>query len=353
LAAATVGNLALFSGGAINGSTASNVVDLYNLSPQRQPPNVSPIMQNVVANFSSSVPAINISAPLVGVGSSSGQIRLGIMFDQAVASSTTTNTTISSDHIYAVTNTSHATLATFIYQSHLVNILSNTTQGSLDQMYSFSNTSQQAYSTLVIPSAPVKWSFYINASAPFQDGLNMSFSLSDLSLFYMALPPVADSIVHFTTVPYGGSNITTKTTYYLPLAIQQQHEEGQAVAVLDVLDWALIDGQLVAIEHYVTRMGASMYTLVLCFPSFNNTLEYDPSVNLGLLMGQQSSSSSPDLGLIIGTTVGIGGAIVVVLVVIITASVAMVLSKLRHSKVKSVNFDGTESNTGITNNDQL
>jgi hypothetical protein len=220
----------------------------------------------------------------------------------------------------------------------------NATQGLLNQVFSFSNTSQQAYSTLVVLPAAVKWSLQINASAPFQDGLSMSFSLSDLSSLPMTTAPVTNSIVHFTAVPYGGSNITRMTTYYLPLFNhQQQGEQGQPVAVLEVLDWAIVDGMFVAINHSVTSVADGRYILVLCFPAFNSTLEYDPSVNLGLLIGHQSTSSSPDLSLIIGTIVGIGGAVVVVVLVIATAIVVAIVAKLS-SKLKQVNFDGTETN---------
>jgi len=126
-------------------------------------------------------------------------------------------------------------------------------------------------------------------------------------------------------------------TYYLPL-ITLPEESGAPVGLLEVLDWALVDGRLIAIDHSVLPSSSSSsagYTLVLLFPPFNSTLEYDPSINLGLLVGQQPSSSSPNLGLIIGTTVGIGGAAVVVLVI---AMVAIVVAKLSRSKLKSINF---------------
>jgi len=362
LAATSLGKLAVFAGGNSNHTDYYNTVDIYNPSMQQQPSNIL-IAQNVVAHFSSTTPAVNISAPLVVVGNSSssspGHMGLGIMFVQAVASTTTTSNRISSNNIFAMTN---ATLTRYIYQSHLISA-TNATQGLLNQVYSFSTTSQQAYSTLVIPPAAVKWSLRINASTPFQDGLNMTFSLSDLSFSTTAKAPsaAANSITHFTTVPYGGSNITRMTTYYLPLLNQQHDEQGQPVAVLEVLDWAIVDGAFTTINHSIapahtlsTTNGTLVYTLVLHFPAFNNTLEYDPSMNLAHLLGQQSSSSSPDLGLIIGATVGIGGAIVFVGLVIVTAIVVViVLAKLQQSKLKGVNFDGSETNAYITNNDQL
>jgi len=345
-AASSVGNVALFAGGATEGAAAGifsgsgggsalNVVGIYNPSPQQPPPNILLITHNVVANFSNGVPTIKISAPLIVNSTlSSGHIGLEIMFDQTVGCTTASNT-ISSESNYTVTNASDATLTRYIYQSHLVNA-NNATQGLLNQVFSFSNTSQQAYSTLVVLPAAVKWSLQINASAPFQDGLSMSFSLSDLSSLPMTTAPVTNSIVHFTAVPYGGSNITRMTTYYLPLFNhQQQGEQGQPVAVLEVLDWAIVDGMLVAINHSVTSVADGRYILVLCFPAFNSTLEYDPSVNLGLLIGHQSTSSSPDLSLIIGTIVGIGGAVVVVVVLVIaTAIVVAIVAKPSTSSSK-------------------
>jgi len=68
-----------------------------------------------MAKFSSSMPHINITTPLAGT-----HIGFGIAFDEAVAMGAS-NTTISLESSYMVTNSSHAITTTFMYQSNLVN----------------------------------------------------------------------------------------------------------------------------------------------------------------------------------------------------------------------------------------
>lgn len=131
------------------------------------------------------------------------------------------------------------------------------------------------------------------------------------------------------------------TTYYLPLINQQLEEQGKpgVVGLLEVLDWALVDGTLMAIEHSVSpsSSAATVYTLLLHFPAFNSTLEYDPSLNLGLLVGQQSNSGSPDIGLIVGATVGISVAVAILGLVITTGTVMGIIRvKRRHRKLTSL-----------------
>jgi len=113
--------------------------------------------------------------------------------------------------------------------------------------------------------------------------------------------------------------------------------------MLEVLDWALVDGRLMAIDHSVSPSSSSsspttaVYTLLLHFPAFNSTLEYDPSLNLGLLVGPQSNSDSPNIGLIVGATVGISVAVAVLGLAIITGTVMGIIRvKRRHNKLTSL-----------------
>jgi len=236
--------------------------DIYNVTPSASPthlPIVLPIVQNVMAKFSSSMPQFNISTPLAGM-----HIRFGIAFDKAVAMGAS-KTTISSESSYMVTNTSHAMMATFMYQSNLVNNggggggANATRQGILEQVFSFSNTSQQAslcqnLTTFPIPPGGIKWSLWINASesnsaTSFTGGLNVTFSLSlsDLS-FPSATAPATITNATVLSTTHTSSNITTLTTYYLPLLNPQ---DGRLVGVLEVFDWALVDDVLVAINHSI------------------------------------------------------------------------------------------------------
>ena len=75
------------------------------------------------------------------------------------------------------------------------------------------------------------------------------------------------------------------------------------VAVLDV---ALIDGALQAINHSVVVDEASggVYMLTLVFPPMNSSLFYDPTIGLGLLLGGGGGGSKSDG---VGSSGGGGG----------------------------------------------
>jgi len=338
----------------------SSNCSIINLTPSASAspthlPIVSPVVQNIMAKFSSRVPHVNISTPLGGT-----HIGFGIAFDEAVAMGAS-DTTISSESSYMVTNTSHAMTTTFMYQSKLVNDgggSNETRQGILEQVFSFSNTSQQASlwqnsTAFPIPPGAIKWSLRINASESnsttfFTGGLNVTFSLSDLSSPTAAAPITNATVVLSTTAgSHTSSNITTVTTYYLPLLNPQA---GGLVGVLEVLDAALVDNVLLAINHSISlnnlSTGGLVYKLVLHFPAFNSSLAYDPSLNLGIVVAHQPSSGGPTITttwLIVGVTVGI--SVGVGLAIVGSMVVGIVLAKRRLGKqLKSVHFDGSETN---------
>jgi len=327
--------------------------DIVNVtpSPSASPthlPIVSPIVQNVMAKFSSSVPQVNISTLLAAT-----HIRFGIAFDQAVAMGAS-NITISSESSYMVTNTSHAMMTTFMYQSNLVNNggggANATKRGILEQVFSFSNTSQQASlyqnsTAFPIPPGGIKWSLRINASesnsTAFTGGLNVTFSLSDLSFPWATAPATITNATVLSTT-HTSSNITTVTTYYLPLLNPQGGT--RLVGVLEVFDWALVDNALMAINHSILSPSynnlsafSSVYKLVLRFPAFNNSLAYDPSLNLGIVVALQASSGGPNTWHIVGVAVGIsvGISVGVGLVMMGCMIVGIVRSKRQWSKLKS------------------
>jgi len=337
------------------------------VSPSASPshlPIVSPVVQNIMAKFSSCVPHVNISTPLGGT-----HIGFGIAFDEAVAMGAS-NTTITSESSYKVTNSSHAMTTTFMYQSNLVDdgAGSNATRQAaiLEQVFSFSNTSQQQASlrqnsttSPILPGA-IKWSLQINASESnstttfFTGGLNITFSLSDLS-FSLATAPatITNATVRLSTTAgsHTSSNITTVTTYYLPLLNPQAE---RLVGVLEVPDAALVDDVLVAINHSILSpssynnlsAGGLVYKLVLRFPAFNSSLAYDPSLNLGVVVAHQASSGGPTTittWLIVGVTVGI--SVGVGLVIVGSMVVGIMIAKWRLGKqLQAVNFDGSETN---------
>jgi len=300
-----------------------------------------------MVHFSSSVPHVNISTPLAGT-----HIGFGIAFDEAMAMGAN-GTTISSESSYMVTNTSHALTTTFMYQSNLVNDgggSNATREGILEQVFSFSNTSQQASlcqnsTTFPIPPSAIKWSLRINASksnsTTFTGGLNVTFSLSDLSSA-TAPATITNATVLLTTTAgsHTSSNITTVTTYYLPLLNPQA---GRLLGVLEVLDAALVDDVLVAINHSILSpsynnlsSGGLVYKLVLHFPAFNSSLKYDPSLNLGIIVAHQASTTTTTW-FIVGGSVGISAGLG--LVIVGSMVVGIVIAKWRLGKqLKSVNF---------------
>jgi len=275
---------------------------------------VSPIVENVVANFSSSIPAVNITSAHTGVG---------VKFNQASTSSG--NIVFKSD--YSVNSTGEAGTTIFTYRSALVNISSNATVGSLDQVFSFSQSQQASLSKNIVPPASVKWSLIINTSIPLP-AISMTFSLADLS----TSGKITNATLFRST--NSTSDDVTITTYYLPLV------QGHAIALLKVLDSALVDGVFKAIAASVlpsgntTQGGGPIYTLTLHFPAFTSAIEYDPSLSMSTLVGPLTGGST-DLGLILGTTVGISVGVILVLLIIVTGSiVGLILARRRKNQLR-------------------
>ncbi len=113
------------------------------------------------------------------------------------------------------------------------------------------------------------------------------------------------------------------TTYIVRL-------DDDAVAQVELFDVALVDAQLVFINHSLTATNVSTngttvrsYVLELQLPAFTQSLFYDPSLGLGVLPGgstkSDGSGSDDNTALIVATAVAIPVAVVVVAGVVAVA----------------------------------
>jgi hypothetical protein len=118
------------------------------------------------------------------------------------------------------------------------------------------------------------------------------------------------------------------TTYLVPLFTTNTNTTTTktSAAQVELFDVALVDGtHFVPISHSIVRTSAdddeeASYVVELVLPSFNESLYYDPSIGLGVLLGRNDrdggSSDSRNVGLIVGVAVAIPLAVALVLVVI-------------------------------------
>jgi len=193
----------------------------------------------------------------------------------------------------------------------------NTT--SVTQTYAFHPQTQESqFSGLnfTISAGAVKWSINLTSTAAegsnsSSSGLRFSFRLSTNSTLVSA----GGTVKLFRNQPRANM-----TTYWVPSGYTDVAVEVQ------VFDVALVDGVLLAINHSVVAASngpSAAYDLVLSFPPFTRSLEYDPSIGLGALLGASKGdgggSSSDNTAVIVGVAVAVPVAIVVVLAVVVAA----------------------------------
>jgi hypothetical protein len=179
--------------------------------------------------------------------------------------------------------------------------------------FSFSKQERQATfadSTFLIPAGSAKWTISINSSTPFPDGLNMTYLLNGF-----ALSRSANATIGLITTARTQANITT---YYLSLSSSPSSSLSpkDVIIQLDVFDVVLVDGRYLPLDHSVSfNTSSRSFLLNLPFPPFTATLEYDPTLGLGVLLGSGSGhdgGGGDQLPLIIGAAVGIPLAVLVV-----------------------------------------
>ena len=194
--------------------------------------------------------------------------------------------------------------------------------------------------TFPIGAGTVKWSINITTKA------NDSLVGSDTIKLQYLLSDFASSFAQASSAKVSkrpGFPLANMTTYILFLS------DGSAVAEVQVFDLALFDGVLRPINHSVvvsSSANSSSYVLELAFPGgFNDSLYYDPSLGLGVLLGSDKGGGSggdTNVGLIVGVTVSVGVALLLVSGVI---AVSIAIAWWRKKQINyggGVNWDNDE-----------
>jgi len=260
-----------------------------------------------------------------------------------------------------VTNVSGNGLKDFGYQSYLsFNSTGRVDKNVVVQGFSFStfvqNSSitssfgeEEALLSVSIPADSVKWTIRINATAPINNSLLITYLLTDLSLLLSdgysggtTLPlNISSGIINLLKIPEKNTTI-----YYLLLSIyapSSSSSDGPSsplMAILEVLNAALVDGKFQTIGHYVLPPMANSnkyYSLVVQVPPFNKSFEFDPTLSIGTLLGGASSSSSSRNGgfsmyIIIGVTVGV---VVAAAFIVVVAAIGLIITRRRKKAARA------------------
>lgn len=274
---------------------------------------------------------------------------------------------------------------TITYEANLVDpTTTNSSMGTKRRMVQtfsfFSNSSVGQFDGLSfsIGSGTLKWSIFLNTSLHSSSASSSSSSSETVlryaldSLLTIAnvttemAPTITSSSASINITSGPSATVTNATTYVLPLFTftspsSSSSNKQTATAQVDVFDVALIDGSLVPINHSIvvvpppptnasssqTSSVAEQYVLELRFPGFNESVEYDPSIGLGVIVGGDGSSSSSagsdNVALIVATAVVIPVAVAVV-VVVIGSAVAFAWWRRRASHEGVVNFNVDREN---------
>jgi hypothetical protein len=251
-------------------------------------------------------------------------------------------------------STDDATATTTTYSALLAN-----SSASLAQAFTFHRqTAQGNFSglTFSIGASSVKWSIHLhvaNSSTSTSEGgaafaahgISLSYLLSDMS------PSLANSSGSSTTLSVKkafNSPHANMTTYYLPLSSSSSGGK-EVVAEVQVFDVALIDDVFAFINHSIEAVEGGGYSLVLAFPPFQQSLLYDPSIGLGVLLGSDRDGGngvgSDNTGLIVGVAVAVPVAVLVVIGAAVVGTAWFALKRKRTSAAiaKSLNGGGDSS----------
>jgi hypothetical protein len=258
-----------------------------------------------------------------------------------------------------VSNDTSTNATTYTYTSQL----ENTT--NVEQAFTFFDQKTSGnFSGLEfnISASSVKWSIRLQATnstaaAASEGGLTLRYRLTGLMMTGNsntssgAVRASRGQVVVQRETPQANM-----TTYLVPLFITSNTSTTTrtTAAKVELFDVALIDGtHFVPINHSIVRTSANgtddeeaSYVVELVLPRFNESLFYDPSIGLGVLLGRNDrgdGSSESNVGLIVGVAVSIPVAVVLVLVVI-GAALAVTwhrkrTARRRHRGAGSVNFE--------------
>jgi hypothetical protein len=239
-----------------------------------------------------------------------------------------------------VSNDTSTNATTYTYTSQLEN---NTT--NVEQAFTFSKQETSGnFSglTFTIGASTVKWSIRLSAI-----NTTITGSGAGLTLRYRLAGLVANDNGSSTTSQVPATSVVVvqretpranMTTYLVPLFVSITTTTATKITTtrttvvkVEVFDVALVDGTgFVPINHSIVRTSANgtdddeeeaSYVVELALPGFNESLYYDPSIGLGVLLGRSDGgegggSDSSNVGLIVGVAVAIPVAVVLVLLVI-------------------------------------
>jgi hypothetical protein len=243
---------------------------------------------------------------------------------------------------------------------------------ALVQMFAFHATTvsrEFAGVRFNVSAGSVKWSINVTtlnttSTASFgSEGLVMRYSLSGLltsssnssSSSWTPSSSSGESAVKLRAMSRSGM-----TTYFIPFFASLSSAHGStkslttsAGCTVELLDTAVVDGRIVNITHDVTRATASSaggssssptYIVELRFPSFERSVEYGPSLGLGLLLGSAGNegghSDDDNTPLIVGVAVAVPVALGVIVVAIV-AGLVVAHRRWRGTRAKQavVQFD--------------
>ncbi|ELR24158.1 uncharacterized protein ACA1_376180 [Acanthamoeba castellanii str. Neff] len=305
-------------------------------------PAVQLLTTDVSASFDDQAPAVNVSAtsgsqPAV-VSSSFKDIDIN---GSTLPSDGLGGYTVESSNTTGVGGQVETT--TYAYRAQ---IDASTT---IEQSFTFSNTPKPGDffgSAYVLAAGSVKWS--VNLTAATTSGAGSSTS-GGVTLRYLLAglrasnsnSSSANGIVRLTDSPKANM-----TTYFVQLS-------AKSVAKVEVFDIAFIDGAgFQYITHDIlaiptTSAPGVAFELVLRFPGFNESLLYDPSLGLGVLVGSSNGESggSDNSALIVAVAVAVPLAVAVVVVVIAAAIGVAWWRKRRAHGEGVVNFEGGDHRT--------
>jgi len=201
--------------------------------------------------------------------------------------------------------------------------------GQLTQQFSSSALTRSATFAglnFTVLGGRVKWSINISAKTPFASGLTMSYLLSDI------VSPLQNATPRSSSVKVLSANSANNLTTYLLALGSAASPDDMMVAQVEAFNVALINNnRYLPINHTIILLQnnslpssslLSGYMLVLEFPPFEESLFYDPTVGLGVLLASGSGGGSTDIIVIAGVTAG-GAVLAVVLVLVVVAPLAL------------------------------
>lgn len=217
-------------------------------------------------------------------------------------------------------------------------------QTEIEQTYTFYPTQQQSqFSDLVfvIGASSLKWSINLinSAGSPSPQFFQFEFDLE--SICSGNCGPVTASVGYFENEPR--SNMTT---YILPVSsLAQDAEEAGRTATstaieVELFNVALVDNlSLVPINISIIPQTSTedrtSFKLLITLPPFERSLSYDPSVSLGLLLQgntQDGGGSSSNLALIIGVSLAIPGALLIVVLVAVVTTAGIYMKRKKRQR---------------------